>query len=273
MLNRYFIHLAYDGTRFHGWQRQPNGLSVQQSLEEALSVIWSVPVAITGAGRTDTGVHASDYYAHVDNGHLFSFQELKKLTYRLNGCLGGDIVVFAVFQVPEDAHARFSALSRTYRYCIARQRDPFRRAFTHFYHGPLDIDIMNRGAERLLTVDDFTSFSKKDTDTKTNICRVTEARWKEEGCELVFSITADRFLRNMVRAVTGTLLDLGKGRITLQDLDAIILSKDRSAAGQSAPAKGLILSRIEYPETVFRMAGERTWPRDVNSHWRSLPSG
>jgi tRNA pseudouridine38-40 synthase len=248
---RYFIRLAYDGTRFHGWQRQPNGTTVQQTLEEALTMMMRTPVLLTGAGRTDTGVHASEFYAHFDIRILFTRDELGKLVFRLNAYLAGDIALYDIFRVNPDAHTRFSAVSRTYRYCVARIPDPFRRAYTHYIYGYIDTEMMNRGAALLLDYSDFTSFSKVDTDTATNICRISHARWEQEGSELVFTITADRFLRNMVRAIVGTLLQLGTGKISLDELRQIIESKDRSNAGDSAVATGLTLSKIVYPEGIL----------------------
>jgi tRNA pseudouridine38-40 synthase len=253
---RYFIQLAYDGTPFHGWQRQPNGVTVQQRLEEAMSMMLRGSVVLTGAGRTDTGVHASEFYAHFDWPERLSEKELEKLVFRLNAYLRKEIALFRIFPVPENAHARFSAVSRTYRYCVARIPDPFRRDYTTSIHTALDQDLMNLGAEEFLRTHDFTSFSKVDTDTATNICKVTYARWEQEGGELVFTITADRFLRNMVRAVVGTLLQLGTGKIDLAGLKRIIDSKNRSDAGDSAPARGLVLHRIIYPAWVFAHAGQ-----------------
>jgi tRNA pseudouridine38-40 synthase len=248
---RYFLRLAYDGSHFHGWQRQPNAVTVQQKLEEALSMMLRTTVILTGAGRTDTGVHANEFFAHFDFTKPFSEQEMDKLVFRLNGYLGGEIVLFKMFPVTGEAHARFSALSRTYRYCIARVRNPFRRDYTHFLHGYIDIDLMNQGAAILMGNRDFTSFSKVDTDTMTNICNISFAQWETEGTELVFTITADRFLRNMVRAIVGTLLQVGTGKTSLTDMQRIIDGKNRSDAGDSAPAKGLTLHRIIYPANIY----------------------
>ncbi|HPS62434.1 MAG TPA: tRNA pseudouridine(38-40) synthase TruA [Bacteroidales bacterium] len=251
-MNRFFIHLAYDGTPFHGWQRQPNGVSVQQRLEDALSMMLRTPVVLTGAGRTDSGVHAADFYAHFDFEAELGDREREKLVFSLNSFLPEEISVFSIFQVPLGAHARFSAISRTYRYILTGVKNPFRNRFAQFLYGPLDIEAMNRGAEIIKGYTDFTSFSKVDTDTATNLCCISEACWNEEGNERVFTITADRFLRNMVRAIVGTLLDVGRGKITPEDLRGIIESRDRCKASDSAPAKGLILYRIVYPEGVVR---------------------
>jgi tRNA pseudouridine38-40 synthase len=252
---RYFIKLAYNGTRFHGWQRQPNAATVQQTLEEAMSMMLRSPIVLTGAGRTDTGVHASEFFAHFDLITPLINTEREKLVFRLNRYLGGDIVLLDILQAGVQAHARFSAISRTYRYCISMVPNPFRQEFTHHVNGTTDISIMNEGAAMIRKYSDFTSFSKVDTDTMTNICRITHAQWEMEGTELVFTITADRFLRNMVRAIVGTLLALGRGKIYLHDLENIIESKNRSNAGDSAPAKGLTLHRIVYPEAIFLVNG------------------
>jgi tRNA pseudouridine38-40 synthase len=247
---RYFVRLAYDGTHFHGWQRQPNAPTVQQTLEEAMSMMLRLPVVLTGAGRTDTGVHADEFFAHFDTTDSLSKQECEKLVFRLNRYLGGEIALFEIFPVVLNAHARFSAISRTYRYCITRVPNPFRREYAHYLYGEIDADAMNEGAAIVMGYHDFTSFSKADTDTMTNICKISHARWELEGNELVFTITADRFLRNMVRAIVGTLLALGTGRISLEDLKLIIESKNRSNAGDSAPAKGLSLHKIVYPVEI-----------------------
>jgi len=256
---RYFLRLAYDGTRFHGWQRQPNAITIQQTLEEALSMMMRFPVFLTGAGRTDTGVHANEFFAHFDFNEPLTKGQVEKLVFRLNGYLGGEIVLFEIIPVTEEAHARFSAVSRTYRYCITRIQSPFRRDYTHYIYGNINHELMNEGAEVIRSYRDFTSFSKVDTDTKTNICSISHAKWGMEGTELVFTITADRFLRNMVRAIVGTLLALGTGKLSLNELKIIIESKDRSNAGDSVPAKGLVLHRIIYPEDIFLSPlGKRT---------------
>jgi tRNA pseudouridine38-40 synthase len=261
---RYFIRLAYDGTHFHGWQRQPNAITVQQTLEEAMCMMMRRNIQLTGAGRTDTGVHAHDFFAHFDIEFQLSDAECEKLVFRLNRYLGGDIALFEIFPVKSDAHTRFSPISRTYRYCIARTFDPFRRNYTHYIYGDLDVNLMNEGASMIMAYRDFTSFSKVDTDTKTNICCISYARLEMEGSELVFTITADRFLRNMVRAIVGTLLQLGTGKISLSEVKLIIESRNRSNAGDSAPAKGLILSRIDYPDGICPGKGKRVNGEKVN---------
>lgn len=250
-MHRYFVKLAYQGTKFHGWQRQPNGISVQQTIEEAISLILRSPVTLTGAGRTDAGVHALEYYAHFDIKKEISSQELKKLVFKLNSFLNEDIAIFDIFMVTPRTHARFSAVSRTYKYYISTVKNPFRHEFSHFLFGNIDLDLMNQGVALLKEVSDFTSFSKVGTDTKTNICHVISAHWERCDQELVFTITADRFLRNMVRAIVGTLLQLGTGKITMEEMKAIIGSRNRSNAGDSVPACGLFLVKIDYPPDAF----------------------
>jgi tRNA pseudouridine38-40 synthase len=249
-MQRYFIRLAYRGTAYCGWQRQPNGISVQQVLEEALSMMLRLPVRLTGAGRTDSGVHASEYFAHFDLPAPCPDRKMDKLLFRLNAYLGPDIAIYRIFLVKPESHARFTALSRTYQYYIASEKDPFRSGLTMAMPGTLDVDLMNKGAELIRKTSDFTSFSKVDTDTRTNLCRVDHARWEWQGSELVFTIRADRFLRNMVRAIVGTLLKVGRGRLSLAELQEIIESLNRSRAGMSAPACGLHLVKIEYPEDL-----------------------
>jgi tRNA pseudouridine38-40 synthase len=214
-------------------------------------MLWRSPVFLTGAGRTDTGVHAADFYAHFDTREPLTTDERKKWVFKLNSFLPPDIGVFDILPVTGDAHARFSARSRTYKYHIARTRNPFRRDYTHFIYGAIDHEKMNEGAGIIVQYDDFTSFAKVDTDAKTNICSISHALWSESGEELVFTITADRFLRNMVRAIVGTLLEIGTGKISIAELRSIIESKNRSNAGDSVPASGLILYHIDYPEQLF----------------------
>ena len=250
-LNRYFIRLAFNGTAYHGWQIQKNANSVQQSLTKALSLLLHEPIELTGAGRTDAGVHAWDYYAHFDLENQLDESERKNLVFKLNGFLPGDIVIYDILPVKPGANARFSAKSRTYRYVISTCKNPFLSGYAYYLYGTLNVDLMNEGAGILLETKDFTSFSKVNTDTKTNICTVYYAKWDRERDELVFTVRADRFLRNMVRAIVGTLLELGRERITLDDFKQIIASKNRSDAGGSVPACGLFLANIEYPEEIF----------------------
>jgi tRNA pseudouridine38-40 synthase len=247
---RYFIHLAYDGTAYHGWQIQPNGITVQQVLNDALSTILRQPLMAHGAGRTDTGVHARQFYAHFDPEQSFSSEECKQLVFSLNGILPEDIAVYEVFPVKPDSHARFSAISRTYEYIISQHKDPFLVNRAWFNTRQLDIDLMNLGAAILPEYDDFACFSKSNTQVNTYRCRITQAAWKKDGNLLKFTITADRFLRNMVRAIVGTLTELGLKKITLDDLIKIIESGDRKMAGFSVPAQGLYLTKIQYPDSI-----------------------
>ena len=248
---RYFLRLAYDGSCFHGWQRQPNAVTIQQTLEESMSVLLRCPITLTGAGRTDTGVHAEEYFAHFDLQQNLLPSERDKIVFKLNRFLASDIAISDLIPVTGQAHARFSAVSRSYRYCIAREKNPFRHNFTYFIYGKIDHELMNRGAELIMSYRDFTSFSKVDTDTKTNNCQIVYARWQYEESELVFTITADRFLRNMVRAIVGTLIALGTGKMSMEELKQVIEGKNRSDAGDSVPAKGLALHRIIYPPEIF----------------------
>ena len=248
---RYFMHLAYNGTPYHGWQIQPNADSVQQTLEYALGKLCGEELNIVGCGRTDTGVHAKDFYAHFDTRQQFDEAQLKQLTFKLNAFLPEEILIFGIFPVPGDLHARFSATARTYQYHVSEQKQPFGKDFTHRVYVPLDTDMMNTAAAMLLGEHDFTSFSKLHTQTATNICNVTYAHWERTGDELVFTIKANRFLRNMVRAIAGTLIDVGRGKTTLDDLQRIIDSKDRCSAGTSLPAKALFLTGVEYDGAAF----------------------
>jgi|WetSurMetagenome_2_1015567.scaffolds.fasta_scaffold81846_2 tRNA pseudouridine38-40 synthase len=245
---RYFIRLAYNGTPYHGWQVQPNARSVQQVLNDAFSLIMREEVRLTGCGRTDTGVHAREFYAHFDCDRTFTPLELDKLAFKINSYIDPEIAIRRILPVADDLHARFSARTRTYEYHITRRKDPFSKGFAYYYFGKIDVDKMNAGADFLLSVKDFTSFSKVDTDTKTNLCEVYSAKWEQQGDLLVFTISANRFLRNMVRAIVGTLLELGTGKITLKELKEITASKNRSNAGDSVPPWGLFLTRIEYPD-------------------------
>ena len=257
-MSRYFIQLSYDGTAYHGWQIQPNGVSVQETLQGALSTLLRQPIEVVGAGRTDAGVHARMMVAHFD------YQEKLdegQLVYKMNKLLPSDIAVQCVYPVPEEMHARFSATSRTYHYYIHTEKSPFLRQSSWLVTFPLDFDRMNEAASKLLQYEDFTSFSKTQTDTKTNICHITEARWttspipSEGGAMLppfkggsgwAFTITANRFLRNMVRAIVGTLIEVGRGRMTVEEFCQVIERKDRCSAGESVPGHALFLTNISY---------------------------
>lgn len=245
---RYFIAFAYRGTAYHGWQRQPNAVSVQQVLEEALSTLLREPVTVVGAGRTDAGVHAREMYAHMDLGNPLQCEDL---VYRLNALLPSDIAVRSMFPVPETAHARFDATARTYEYHIHFNKNPFLQEFSHYVKSALDISAMKEASKYLLGKQDFKCFSRSHTDVKTFICDLHRAEWELREDRLVFTISADRFLRNMVRAVVGTLLEVGKGKLQPGDVKGIIKSRDRQQAGASVPAKGLYLTRVNYPEELL----------------------
>lgn len=240
---RYFMELAYNGSPFFGWQVQPGKQTVQGCIENALSLILREDVAVTGCGRTDTGVNARQYYAHFETSQHI---DTLKLTDKLNSFLPKEIAISRIFDVEDDMHARFSATARTYKYYVAVTKNPFDFQFSYRIFQKLDIDCMNEAAAILLNTSDFTSFSKLHTQVNNNLCRVTEAHWKMENGLLVFTITADRFLRNMVRAVVGTLLQVGKGKITVEEFSAIIACKDRCAAGDSVPAHALFLEKVCY---------------------------
>ena len=244
-MSRYFIKLSYNGTNYHGWQLQQNAHSVQAELNDKLSTLLGENINVLGCGRTDAGVHAREFYAHFDVKHL-PFTE-KDLAYKLNRFLPEDIAIHRIVAVDNELHARFDAVSRTYKYFIARKKSPFNSLFNYFFDGPLDIEAMRDASGVLLQYEDFTSFSKLHTQTATNNCKITTANWELINNELVFTITADRFLRNMVRAIVGTLLEIGKGKLKPEDMQRIIEARDRSQAGFSVPAKGLFLERVEYP--------------------------
>jgi len=249
-LTRYFIFISYRGTSYHGWQVQPNTVTVQKNLDKALNVILNEPISTTGAGRTDAGVHALVFCAHFDSkSHDLSIR--KNLIFKLNRFLPDDISVTSIKKVVPDAHARFSAISRTYKYYISRVKDPFFNDSGWYLHGSINTGLMNDASGILSEYSDFTSFCRLHSDTSTNVCRLFSARWEETGNRIVFTIKADRFLRNMVRAIVGTMVDVGTGKITLKEFKDIILAKDRCRAGKSAPAKGLFLVEIEYPEEIF----------------------
>jgi pseudouridylate synthase I len=249
-VQRYFIYLSYNGASYHGWQYQPHSSSVQETIEQALALVLRRDVPIVGAGRTDTGVHAAMMVAHFDCEEPLS--NPSALAERLNLVLPQDIAIDRIVPVVSAAHARFSAISRTYKYYVTSRKDPFVGDLRCKIRGSYDFNKMNEAAQYLFEYIDFTSFSRLHTDVKTNNCRIMEAHWSQEHAdEWVFTIKADRFLRNMVRAVVGTLLKVGRGKITLEDFRRIIEQKDRCKAGDSAPAQGLFLTHIEYPEYLF----------------------
>ena len=247
---RYFLRFAYDGTAFHGSQRQPNGVTVQETMEQALAMIFREPIPLTFAGRTDAGVHAREMYAHFDIG--CQLPDAGHICFRLNGILPDSIAIFDIFPVTDDAHARFSAVRRTYEYHIVDHKDPFLCQQATRVRPGLDFDAMNEAAQLLIGKQDFASFCRTNTDVKTTICDLTRAEWRELGNgHAVFTIAADRFLRNMVRAVVGTLFEVGRGKMTKEQFAEVITQHNRCAAGDSAPAEGLFLVQIDYPQELF----------------------
>ena len=242
---RYFVWFGYDGAAYHGWQIQPNGNSVQEELQRGLSTLLREDISVTGAGRTDAGVHARVMVAHFDTETAL---DCRQLAYKLNRLLPQDIAVDRVEPVSDDLHARFSATSRTYHYYIHTRKDPFRRAYSCEMHYDLDFAKMNEAGRILTTYEDFGAFCKAHSDVKTTLCQVTKAEWiQTSDSSWYFEITANRFLRNMVRAVVGTLVDVGRGKLTLDDFRKVIEGKQRSDAGESMPANALFLENITYP--------------------------
>lgn len=240
---RYFLQFSYNGTQYHGWQYQPNAVTVQETLTKAMTVVMNTKIEIVGAGRTDTGVHAKEMFAHFDAEKI---NDIPVLIHKLNSFLPKDIAVRNILGVHSEAHARFDAVKRTYEYHINTQKNVFLDGLSWYYHQELDMKLMNQAAEILLQHTDFQCFSKVNTDVNTFNCKITEAFWQKENNQLVFTISADRFLRNMVRAIVGTLVYVGLHKISLTDFTAIIESKDRSKAGFSVPANGLYLTKINY---------------------------
>ncbi len=249
MNRRYFIRLSYNGRRFFGWQKQPGHYTVQQCLEEHFSTFLRQQIHIIGAGRTDTGVHAKNYFAHAE----FSPGKMSRndMVYKLNRFLPEDVVIHKIYPVVNEAHARFDAISRSYEYVITKEKNPFHANTAYFYPGTLDLDKMNMATEAIMGEKDFGSFAKAGSDVKNYICTVSEAYWEEQDDFIIFKITANRFLRNMVRAVAGTLLDVGRGYTEASAITSIIESGSRQDAGTSMPAHGLFLVNIEYPPEIF----------------------
>lgn len=241
---RYFIKLAYKGTNYFGWQYQPDAISVQETLNKALSTLLKTNIDILGAGRTDSGVHAKEMFAHFD---YETEIDTKKIVYKLNSFLPKDIAIFDLIKVHDDAHARFDATKRTYEYHIHTKKNAFESDDSWYYSLPLDVEKMNEACKILFEYIDFECFSKTHTDVNTFNCKIFEANWKQNEDKLVFTIAADRFLRNMVRAIVGTMINIGSGKVSLNDFRKIIESKNRSKAGFSVPAHGLYLTKIEYP--------------------------
>lgn len=248
-MNRYFVYLGYNGKNFCGWQIQPNGMTVQQSVEEALATLLRRPVPVVGAGRTDAGVHARLMVAHFEVEEPVA--DLVLLARKLNRLLPRDIAIYRIVPVRPDAHARFDAVSRTYKYYITARKDPFNYDFVCRITNTLDFDAMNEACLTLFDYTDFTSFSKLHTDVKTNNCRIYRAGWEQEGDVWGFTIQADRFLRNMVRAIVGTLLEVGRGRLSVAGFRQVIEAKDRCRAGTSVPGHALFLVDVAYPESLF----------------------
>ena len=247
---RYFVLLQYDGTAYHGWQIQTNAVSIQETIEGVFSTWFRTPTPVVGCGRTDTGVHAHAYVLHFDHaGEL----DVASAIFNLNNMLPKDISILDMRAVHADAHARFDATSRRYRYSVHQHKSPFAH-FSSKLHYDLDLDLMNVAGERLLSISDFSAFCKSGSDVKGTICKVTESVWTREGTSLTYHITANRFLRNMVRAAVGTLVDVGRGYTTLEAFDHIMATGERGQAGMSAEARGLSLIEVRYPYLDFGQA-------------------
>jgi tRNA pseudouridine38-40 synthase len=246
---RYFLEFSYNGKHYHGWQNQPNAITVQEVIENALSTLLRNKVSIVGAGRTDTGVHAKQMFAHFD---VDISLDINEMLFKLNSFLPADISIHDIVEVNAEAHTRFDAISRTYEYWIIQNKNPFLTDFSYFFKHSLDIEKMNDAAKVFFKYEDFQCFSKSKTDVKTYLCEIKEAEWKIDNGKLIFTITANRFLRNMVRAIVGTLLEVGLGKISKEDVKKIIESKNRGNAGASVPSQGLYLTKIEYPTSVLK---------------------
>lgn len=251
-MQRYFIQLSYNGTAYHGWQIQENTFrTVQQVLNDMLSRLLNEPITITGCGRTDTGVHASEYFAHFDS----TIEDLEinqhKWIFKFNFALPADVAIQKIIAVKEKSNARFDAISRTYQYIINKKKDPFQIDMSCFLYGALNVEEMNKATKILFDHIDFSAFAKSNTQNLSNNCIIYKAEWKEENDLLIFTISANRFLRNMVRAIVGTLLNVGKGKISIEEFNEIIESKTRAKAGFSAHACGLYLTKVEYPQNYF----------------------
>ena len=249
MKQRYFIEISYNGKNYHGWQVQPNVITVQKVLNDCLTKLLREQIHVVGAGRTDTGVHAKQFFAHFD---LFNkVKDIFQFLSRLNSFLPNDIAAISLLEVGSDAHARFDATARTYEYFVAQQKNPFHQNLVYIVHNAINLKAMNQVAKHLFNFNDYTSFSKSNTQTKTNNCKIMKACWEERQGLLVFTIQADRFLRNMVRAIVGTLLEVGLGKMTEEEFIRVIESKDRSNAGISVPAHALYLLEVTYPKDIF----------------------
>lgn len=249
MKQRYFIQLAFKGTHFHGWQVQPNAVSVQGALDEALSTILRTEIHVIGAGRTDAGVHAGKFFAHFDT--QTALNNTERLRFKLNNYLSRDIAIQAIFKVQPQAHARFDALSREYQYFITSEKDPFRQEFAVFHPQPMDFTLMNEAAAILKNHEDFTSFALAGGHAKTNVCSITHAEWTRRDALWIFTIRANRFLRKMVRGIVGTLFDVGRKKMPPEAINRIIESKDRTKAGASVAPHGLFLTDVVYPDSIY----------------------
>lgn len=247
MIQRYFIQISYDGTPFHGWQIQPNAKTIQETLNHALSTIIRQEIYVVGCGRTDTGVHATEFYAHFESLKI----DCEEVCYRVNRMLPTSVAAHRIFEVESDTHARFSAISRTYEYKITREKSPFLVHRAYEVREPLNLGLMNEAGKICEKHKDFSSFAKAN-DSKTNLCNLSYAKWETNGSVLRFEVKANRFLRNMVRAMVGTFVEVGRERVSLSEFEAIIEAKDRSSAGFSAPAHGLYLIEIGYPEGLLK---------------------
>ena len=245
---RYFLDISYKGTNYHGWQKQKNANSVQQEIEKGLSTMFQSKVGIMGSGRTDTGVHARQQIAHFDSSVQL---DVSNLVFKLNRILPNDIVVKAALHVHSEAHARFDANLRSYQYFIHQNRDPFKEGVSYYFSKPLDIEKMNRASKMLIGEQDFQSFSKVKTEVNNFICNIKTAEWILQNDSLVFCVTANRFLRGMIRALVGTLLEVGQEKMSIEEFQEVIKIKDRTKAGRAVPAEGLFLTNVEYPSEIY----------------------
>lgn len=250
-MQRYFIQLAYKGTNYHGWQVQDNAHSIQAELNKSLSLLLNQTIETVGCGRTDTGVHATEYYAHFDCNKNIS--DIPQLIYKLNKILSQNIAIYNILKVKNEANARFDAIDRTYKYYITTRKDPFLTESAYYYYGNLDIDLMNKAAQILLSYKDFEAFSKTNTQVNNYICHIYHAEWTIKDYLLIFEISANRFLRNMVRAIVGTMLEVGKRNMNLEEFKQVIESKNRCNAGNSVPAHALFLTKVNYPQSIFNV--------------------
>lgn len=245
---RYFFEISYNGSRYHGWQNQANAIGVQQVVEDALSKLMGKKIEIVGSGRTDSGVHCAQQFFHTDIDQEFISTDL---VHRLNSFLPKDIAIHSITKVKDDAHARYDARERAYEYRITTKKDPLLVGYSHYFFKPVNVDLMNKAAKLLLGEHDFTSFSKVKTDVNHFVCTITQAKWRKEESLLIFDIAANRFLRGMVRAIVGTLLDVGTEKISLLDFVEIIKGKDRKKAGMNVPAEGLFLTKVKYKKGIL----------------------